>query len=364
MTVLHRLRKSLSTLENHASDAEAVRRRFVPLVIMGVIFLCGLVMVVTVYFVPLQPVGQQMVRHYGILVSVSSLASFLVLYGLNRRVLALNLFMTAVVLGMADIILKTSGITAPSLPFLIVIPVLATVSIGIVAGWLWTALIAAFVSALYFAPVIGLDVRNVMNSANRNIGIYIIMLASLLLAMSTVAYYEVNRRRQTRRIREEHRLAVFHARHDPLTNLYNRRYLTTRMDRQIARHPGEPFAVLYIDLNHFKPVNDRYGHHVGDALLVAVADRLRESFREEDCCSRIGGDEFCVLLQIKRLSELDDIAERVRGHIAKPIVIEGQTHAAHAAIGHASYPEDGASCDDLLRAADRRMYQAKQAGRA
>lgn len=362
--LLTRLRNPRSIAQHRATDPEAVRRRFVPLIIMGVVFLSGLLMITTVFFVPLQPAGQAMVRNYGIMVSLGSMVAGFIFYALDRRILALNVFMAAMVLGLVDIIMDTSGIEAPGVILLLVMPVLATVSVGVIAGWLWTLVIALLLSGFYFADELGLQVDNIMQSANRAIGIYITALVSLIMTMSTVAYYEVNRRRQNRRVREEHELAVFHARHDPLTNLYNRRYLTMMMERQIVQRPEVPFAVLYVDLDKFKPINDQFGHHVGDAMLVAIADRLQESFREQDSCCRIGGDEFCVLLHMAPSDPIEPLVERIAKEIARPIHIEGREHIASASIGYAIYPEDGATCDALLMAADHRMYRAKQASRA
>lgn len=156
------------------------------------------------------------------------------------------------------------------------------------------------------------------------------------------------------------------ARSDPLTGLANRRLLVERAEHAFAsaRRDNERLAVLFIDLDRFKPINDNLGHAVGDLLLKAVAERIRGVIRESDTPARIGGDEFVVLLE----TILDDIdaqtvAEKIRVALNQTFDIEEHRIAVSACIGIAFYPEDGTDMAELSRHADEAMYRAKENGR-
>ncbi len=127
-------------------------------------------------------------------------------------------------------------------------------------------------------------------------------------------------------------------------------------------------AVLFIDLDRFKPINDNLGHAVGDLLLKAVAERIRRVIRESDTPARIGGDEFVVLLEmIQDDIDAQTVAEKIRVALNQPfeIVEHGEEHriAVSACIGIAFYPEDGTDMTELSRHADEAMYRAKENGR-
>ncbi|AMO37981.1 hypothetical protein AC731_014180 [Thauera humireducens] len=153
------------------------------------------------------------------------------------------------------------------------------------------------------------------------------------------------------------------AHHDPLTGLPNRVLLQDRLERALAsaQRNGTSLAMLFIDLDGFKPVNDRYGHDTGDALLQAVAKRLRGTLRHSDTAARIGGDEFVVLLPV--LAETQDaglIAAKLRTAIASPFEIDGHRITISASIGLALYPRDGDTASELMRTADGAMYADKR----
>jgi diguanylate cyclase (GGDEF)-like protein len=167
------------------------------------------------------------------------------------------------------------------------------------------------------------------------------------------------------RIDSETRLSYL-AQFDALTGLPNRALLLDRFSQAIAqagRH-GKALAVLFIDLDEFKAVNDTLGHAAGDELLKAVAERLRQSVRAGDTVARIAGDEFAVLLA--ELSRADDaalVAQKIVARLGEPITLGGQEALVTASIGVATFPNDGQDCEALLAAADAAMYRAKQSGR-
>ncbi|QLF93190.1 diguanylate cyclase [Pseudomonas sp. ABC1] len=153
--------------------------------------------------------------------------------------------------------------------------------------------------------------------------------------------------------------------YDPLTELPNRTQLNLRASTLLtgARNSSKTLAVLFIDLDHFKQVNDALGHAAGDDLLCAVAQRLRASLRETDTLARLSGDEFIALLDQTSDQQAADTAERLLEAIGQPLTISGQSLSPSASIGISLYPDDGDDLPSLLRHADQAMYQAKKTQR-
>ena len=154
--------------------------------------------------------------------------------------------------------------------------------------------------------------------------------------------------------------------HDPLTRLPNRLLLEDRIGQAIegCRRPGARCAVLFIDLDRFKSVNDSLGHLYGDELLRAVADRLRLAMRSEDTVSRLGGDEFVVLVrQLARYEDAELVARKLVETVGAPVTIHGRELSITPSIGVAIHPEHGATVHALITNADAAMYHVKKAGR-
>jgi len=156
------------------------------------------------------------------------------------------------------------------------------------------------------------------------------------------------------------------AHHDMLTGLPNRAYLVERLTTilALARRHGTLVAIMFIDLDNFKTVNDTLGHHSGDALLKQVAARIKEVLREADMVSRLGGDEFLVILaDFAAPGDAALVADKLLQTISAPVVLEGRELRANASIGISVFPRDGDNADDLIRRADAAMYSAKEHGR-
>jgi diguanylate cyclase (GGDEF)-like protein len=170
----------------------------------------------------------------------------------------------------------------------------------------------------------------------------------------------------TERKKSEQRIA-FMAHHDVLTGLANRLSIMDKIEEAVARHRrrGDSFAVLLLDLDRFKHVNDTLGHAVGDALLREIAARLKASLRETDVLARLGGDEFAIV-QDRENDQRDAasvLAERIIKVIAEPFEIEGNEVNIATSIGIALAPEHATSSDSLMKMADLALYRAKSAGR-
>ncbi|MEO6260818.1 MAG: EAL domain-containing protein [Thermoanaerobaculia bacterium] len=158
----------------------------------------------------------------------------------------------------------------------------------------------------------------------------------------------------------------FHAYHDVLTQLPNRRLFTDRLTQNLtrARRFGKTVAVMFVDLDHFKKINDTMGHGSGDELLLTMADRLRTCVREDDTVARVGGDEFTICLaELRHPEDALRVAEKIIDAVEAPLVIAGISVEVTASIGIAISPVDGNDPETLIRNADSAMYRAKDAGR-
>lgn len=153
--------------------------------------------------------------------------------------------------------------------------------------------------------------------------------------------------------------------HDALTGLPNRALLKDRVLHEIARagRTRSAFACIFIDLDRFKPINDKHGHEVGDRVLQEVADRLRSVFRTTDTIARYGGDEFVALVPdiVDQYIALA-IGQKILKTFSAPIILADTQYSLNASIGISLYPRDGDSYRELIDKADRSMYRAKRDG--
>jgi diguanylate cyclase (GGDEF)-like protein/PAS domain S-box-containing protein len=167
-------------------------------------------------------------------------------------------------------------------------------------------------------------------------------------------------------VREQSQRLQHVAHYDALTDLPNRILLQDRLRQAIAlnqRH-GQSLAVLYLDLDGFKGINDTHGHHVGDELLVKLAQRVKQTLRESDTLARIGGDEFvAVLTDLNSAEDCALLVERMLSVFSEPMALKEQVVQVSVSIGVTLFPQDDADADQLIRHADQAMYQAKQSGK-
>lgn len=165
----------------------------------------------------------------------------------------------------------------------------------------------------------------------------------------------------------ESRNALDHlAQHDPLTGLPNRRMFFERLQQAIAnaRRTHQPLALLFIDLDYFKEINDNHGHALGDEVLKAVARLLSSATREVDTVARLGGDEFVILFNVlEEPQDIQRVVHKLHERFQSPLRIDGLALNVRASIGVSRYPEDGDSAERLMQHADRAMYAAKNDGR-
>lgn len=155
------------------------------------------------------------------------------------------------------------------------------------------------------------------------------------------------------------------AHYDALTNLINRRgfnqiFAERLMEQKLA---NGMLAVMFLDVDHFKRINDSLGHDAGDELLKVIADRIRGATRVNDVVARFGGDEFCILIVLRNVEEARHMAQRVMAKMKDPIALAGRSMVMTTSIGVSVYPHDGDTCEELLKNADLALYQSKGNGR-
>jgi len=181
-----------------------------------------------------------------------------------------------------------------------------------------------------------------------------------LADINEVLVDEINERR-----RIEHNLKHI-AHHDTLTNLPNRLLLDARLNHAIerAKRTHLQVAVMFIDLDHFKNINDSLGHDIGDKLLISISNKLLHCIREEDTVARLGGDEFIIIIeQVHDIGDLDSLLKKIMKVTAETITINNHDLATSASIGISIYPDDGKNPEQLMRNADAAMYHVKENGR-
>lgn len=189
----------------------------------------------------------------------------------------------------------------------------------------------------------------------------IVILISISIVFFTLRLISKNEGQQ-----ESYRQDIeYQAFYDHLTGLPNRRLLSDRMDHAIAHTERNEIlmAVLFIDCDRFKPINDTLGHIIGDKLLISIAERLNKNVRDSDTVCRVSGDEFAIVLEdIKHISAVDRIAQNILDSIAEPHYLEGHKIFTTVSIGITIYPIDEKDVNGLLTSADIAMYHAKQSG--
>lgn len=182
---------------------------------------------------------------------------------------------------------------------------------------------------------------------------YFSLLAALLLSFQ-------------KRLLEAESRALDLAFQDPLTGLSNQRYMTALFENALllANRPHQLLAVIYIDIDNFKPINDRAGHRVGDEVLKTLAGRLRRATRSTDICARIGGDEFvAICTQLEHPEHVHGIAKKLLAVFTTAVQVDGKDYVLGASIGISLCPQHGDSLPDLLECADRAMYCVKSSGK-
>lgn len=230
-----------------------------------------------------------------------------------------------------------------------------------------TVLFPVFTYKKQLAPMgepFSLMVKRQMGWSDLSLGLLTLMgILTILSSLILVAYLQAHKQRLFLLIGNQDRLWQL-ANHDALTGLPNRMLLMDRMEQLLAKmqRQGKRLAVMFLDLDGFKQINDSYGHEVGDQLLKLVADRLRTSIRQEDTVARMSGDEFIILIEcVDSLEALETVSEKIQEKLSDGFQVNSLSLSVRTSTGIAMFPEDGDNPDALIKQADMRMYANKQA---
>lgn len=238
---------------------------------------------------------------------------------------------------------------------------------GKTRGAVETALFPAFVYQRPLATMgepFALTVKRQVGWSDLSLALLaLIAVLTLVSSLMLVAYLRAHQQSRIMQIENQKRLWQL-ANHDTLTGLPNRMLLRDRMEQLLAKmkRQGKRLAIMFLDLDGFKQVNDTYGHEVGDQLLRFVAERLRAAVRVDDTVARISGDEFIVLIDsVESQEALEAVSQKIRQKLSEGFLVEGRLIQVQTSTGTALFPEDGDSPDALIKQADLRMYADKQA---
>ncbi|MCO6058111.1 EAL domain-containing protein [Pseudomonas sp. MOB-449] len=250
-------------------------------------------------------------------------------------------------------------------PFVRLARVGAALVMGVaIVGMHYTGMAAANFPAGSFcaAAIAGLDSRWL---ASLVIVVTLAVLAIALLTSILDARLEARTAQLNDSLKQANQELTHLALHDNLTRLPNRTLLEDRIDQAILKvtRNGGCFGLLFMDLDGFKPINDAFGHHVGDLLLRGVAQRLREHLRAEDTLARIGGDEFVLLASLGEPNDAVNVASQLVALVGAAFEVDGQELRVSTSVGIALYPGDGSNREELLMNADAAMYHAKGTGK-
>jgi diguanylate cyclase (GGDEF)-like protein len=338
--------------------------------LLGILVTLGcLVLAIILYFVLIAPFQMDAyTRQWALqmLGAVELILLVLTLLLLRGHYHFVNIATVAVATGaVIAAILLTSGVPAtPALPMLLVPPVVAFCLLGVRAGSMLAALIPMVMAAQwYVCTKWGVQLPALQSHKNPMLDTVLTSFISYFMVIMIILVYErMNAKLRRERDRERQRLAHL-ATHDELTGLANRRYFRQRLEEACTRcdRSAQRVAILLIDLDGFKKINDALGHAAGDIMLAEIASRLRALIRRQDLVARLGGDEFAVIVEpFQSRDEIEHLCERLRSSIAQPLPVSGQPHSVGASIGVALYPNDTADVDHVLSYADAAMYAAKR----
>ena len=360
-----------SLLDFFISDAE--KHRSVDLyrsrILVGISLSIGLALLIGAAYIWL---GSEMGQKYQMIAQMIILPMALVLilnaffykYSISYVVCA-NTVVIAAFLGIMVAIYITGGILHSPAQLIVTFPVvLAFCLLGKYWGVLWTA--TTFLVQFFMEKIILEQYRLqwlIEQERADEVQILIYVLTLFTTAVILVIYEGMQSRLKTERDLQEARF-LFLATHDHLTQLPNRVLFYDRAELAVSRANREKsvFAILYLDLNGFKPVNDKYGHEAGDHVLQVVAERLQCVVRETDLIARLGGDEFAIITEnIKSDENIDKIAEKIIHEVERPITYLEHEITVGASIGVSFFPNDARDIEVLVSHADAAMYVAKSA---
>ncbi len=257
----------------------------------------------------------------------------------------------------------TGGILlSPYLPLVLVVPTFLFLMAGRKYGIYWSLVAAGCVGLLFMLETAGVDFPQAISDDLLMTFSFTTWLMTLMLLVIALVSYEMNFERLTEEISAERTQFAYAAMHDSLTGLSNRTlfYARARESVQYALSHDHKAALIFIDLNDFKLVNDGLGHEAGDTVLNTIADRLQKCVRSVDTVARLGGDEFALVLYgVTDTEMVNTVVKKLASVLSEPLVVGDNILRTSGSFGVAIAPDQGTEVEHLLRVADQAMYSAK-----
>ena len=299
-----------------------------------------------------------------VLMSLAFVASYVALL-LGRETWARRVIAITVVGGVMLAVVLTGGFpTSVAVPILLLPAITFFCLYGAHAGLMMAVVMPLLTLALYLAEaVFHVSLPNYTSTASPAVNLAFVMVASHLVAVLAIASYEKNNRLLSQRLDEELAKHAALANRDALTGMGNARFFDMELKRLLAspRASHEGLAVIYCDLDNFKPINDRHGHSVGDQVLSAVGKRLQAVTKHGiDVAARIGGDEFAIILVNCAHADVPVVCARIRASVTAPIMVNGTTFQVGISVGHHFALSSESDASEVIKNADVAMYQDKQ----
>lgn len=291
---------------------------------------------------------------------------FYSLYRLKKTgelIISANIFIFTGLVGFASAIALTGGLESTTTTHLLyILPVFAFMIAGRLWGLFWTVASCLTVVVYYILHLQGVRF-NYLLSAEVELGTHVGLWMFAMALIATCLYiYELLLSKLNQEIKDKSKQYAYDSLHDPLTGLSNRRLFERRAREAIdfAISGNLKAAIIYIDLDDFKPINDLHGHHVGDEALKLISNRLLQGVRSSDTVARLGGDEFAILLHGARdIKTIDLLANKLLASVSELMVVEQHSFQLGASLGVVVIPDNCTQLDLALRLADSTMYQAK-----
>jgi len=310
--------------------------------------------------------ASQRIRWAAVTAVVLAYAFVLAVFRLTgRRLFAANLIGELIFLILVPMTIVTGGVSGPIALLLLFVPIATTLLANRRSGQVWGGVTLAALLAIGVAESHGISVPSIVPPENLARTDKLVLALVFALVIGALQIYDYQADRLAEELAVERNRYAYLAGHDTLTGLPNRVTFEDQLCRALARtrRLGVPFALLYLDLDDFKPVNDRHGHQVGDAVLARIGERLRAITRENDVAARIGGDEFAMLLEgLHDPALVDGVAGKLLETIARPIEVDEASVRVTASVGAVLHPGSPADARTLTRLADKAMYRAKDGG--
>lgn len=281
----------------------------------------------------------------------------------GMRIYCVNLLLFGLCVVLTSACFWLDGVMSPTMIFLITVPVLAATVMDSRWAVFWTVVIVACWAAILVLQNSGVEMNRVTHVANAQSIHVLALLGTAFMIMSMLGSYVVSNARLREAMELKNERLDYLASHDPLTSIPNRRAFFEHAQQCLLRsaRSGKPFALLIIDLNDFKKINDTLGHSTGDAVLQHFSKKLSHGFRETDFVARMGGDEFAVILEpVEAYSTVQLAVDRFFKLGDNDLKIDGELVQYGCSTGIAMYPENGEHVISLYDEADAAMYRAKR----